>query len=361
MLKAKTIESPLGLPIRFSSVSKRVSPRFSIQPLNFDVLPGEFLTLLGPSGSGKSTVLGLVGGWVGLDTGAITIGSLEISKLPIADRPVRTCFQKGGFLFPHLTVEENIAYPLKVKAVPRRQRLATAWELLDRVGLPGLGRRRVSELSGGEAQRVAIARAIADPQPVLLLDEIETGLDRRLKRDIRELLLEVTEERQCTVIYVTHDSAEALALSSRRNSRVAVLNSGAIEQLAKPYTLYRHPATSFVAALTGEVNLLPIATRNDSEVITRAGNRLPLSSKEPGIPAYILLRPEWLSVAPRGGAFHKLRGTITSVEYLGNARRVYVDVKGDLLQVVAGPDERMAVGENLTLGYSQDRLLALER
>ncbi len=349
-----------GKAVTFRRVSKRLNHKFEMSGIDFRVAAGEFLTVLGPSGSGKSTLLGFVGGWVTPDRGTIEIGDVIFNDVPVRERPVRTCFQKGGFLFPHMTVQQNVGYSLKAKGIKRRRRHDLTKELLSSVGLSGIGSRRVADLSGGEAQRVAIARAIADPQPVLLLDEIETGLDTGLKKTIRQLLLDVSAERGCTVIYVTHDSAEALALASRKHSRVAVINDGKIEQVANPEVLYSNPTSSFVAAFTGEANLLSVTSAYADVVTTQGGNSFPMPKCEGEI-RFLLLRPEWLLLHAESNACIPLRGRVSSVEYLGSRTRVFVDVNGDCLQVFARPDSQMGVGDELVLGVLPEKVVGLAR
>jgi spermidine/putrescine transport system ATP-binding protein len=167
------------LSIELINISKRLSPSFEISNISLLVKAGEFFCLLGPSGSGKSTILGLIGGWEVPDSGQLLLGGINFNDSLSFERPIRTCFQKGGFLFPHMTVEENIGYALKLKRLDSITIEMRVKELMQQVGLNGLSNRNPSQLSGGEAQRVAIARAIADPQPVLLLDEIQTGQARK--------------------------------------------------------------------------------------------------------------------------------------------------------------------------------------
>lgn len=350
-----------GLSIIFDKVSKALSPRFRIATLSLSVEPCEFICVLGPSGSGKSTLLGLAGGWLRPDTGRILFGQQDVTRLPAFSRPVRTCFQKGGFVFPHLTVAENVAYALRVKGVRRQHALKHATTLLAQVGLTGFEKRRPLDLSGGEIQRVSVARALADPQPVLLLDEMTAGLDRPLRLSICDLVTDLIRQAGVTTIYVTHDVEEAFSMTARFNSRIAVISNGTIAQVGPPAGIYRKPASRFVASLVGETNLLPIATFDGTTAKTEGGNllQLPDTTTRPG--KYLSVRPECLRFEkPRDCKCAVLSGTIEAVEFARTLMKVTVRCAGDVFLTTSSDNGiQRAVGDSCTLYVSANDVCVL--
>jgi ABC-type Fe3+/spermidine/putrescine transport system ATPase subunit len=325
-----------GLSITFEKVSKRLSPHFCIQGINLVINPGEFICVLGPSGCGKSTLLGLAGGWLRPDIGRVLFGGEDVTDLPAYRRPVRTCFQKGGFLFPHLTVAENVAYALHVKGVARSQALDHAIALLAQVGLAGFAKRKPLELSGGETQRVSVARALADPQPVLLLDEMTAGLDRPLRSSICDLVSTLVRKTDVTTIYVTHDVEEAFAMTARFQSRIAIINDGKIVQVASALDIYRKPVSRFVASLVGDTNLLPVVALDSDAAKTAGGNWLQLPPKTTQNVKYLALRPESLRFdKPEEGRSVALTGKVESVEFAGVLTKLTVRCLNDVFLTTA--------------------------
>lgn len=310
-------ESFPSLGVVLDSLSKRLGRNFQINTLDLEIMPGEFFCLLGPSGSGKSTILGFVGGWITPDSGRVLIGGVDQTETPPHKRPARTCFQKGSFLFPHMTVAENIGYSLRIKNKPKQAVTKRVEELLSQVGLSGFAERRPNELSGGEAQRVAIARALADPQPILLLDEIQNGLDRHLQASTRQLLVDLTTTIRATTIYVTHDALEALSLASRLSSRICVLSGGKVAQVGSASELYNQPATPFVASFLGEINLLPaslIHSEQDSAVPRGNG------ASQVGI------RPESVLLEETLCPSVSVRGEVQGIEFAGSDFKIYINM-----------------------------------
>lgn len=307
--------------IRLDAVSL-ARGRFTLSDVTFEVRPREFFCLLGPSGSGKSSLLGCVGGWLPPSAGTVFIGETDCTGVSPFLRPVRTCFQGAGLLFPHLTVFENIAYSLRVKGVKEPVLRERVCQLLDRIHLSAQQRRRPHDLSGGEAQRVAIARALADPQPVLLLDEVQASLDRHLRAAIRELLVDTVVERNLTAIYVTHDASEALGLASRLDSRLGILAHGRLQQIGSAHDIYGHPATSFVASLLGDMNLISVSPDTDGVYKTLDG--VPIGRPPAGVaaPRYLGFRPEAVWFSPREGEHVTLDCTAIGVEFLGSTTHV---------------------------------------
>ena len=207
--------------------------------------------MLGPSGSGKTTTLRMIAGFERPDEGRIELGGTDVSRRPPFDRPVNTVFQDYA-LFPHMTVQQNVEYGLRVRKVAKSERRAKAGEALARVRLEGYGARKPGQLSGGQRQRVALARAIVNTPRALLLDEPLGALDLKLRQELQIELKQLQQELGMTFVYVTHDQEEALTMSDR----IAVFNNGRIEQVGSPAEMYEHPATTFVAGFIGTSNIL---------------------------------------------------------------------------------------------------------
>jgi putative spermidine/putrescine transport system ATP-binding protein len=233
-------------------IRKRFGRTAALDAISLDVAQGEFLTLLGPSGSGKSTLLSILAGFLPPDHGAVRLRGADITHAPPEQRRFGVVPQGYG-LFPHLTVRENVAFPLKVRGTDPRRRDTRVDEVLDLVQIGALHDRLPKALSGGQQQRVALARALAFEPDVLLLDEPLSALDALLRRDLHAELVRLHRRVGTTFIHVTHDQQEALALSDR----VVVLDGGRIEQIGTPRSLYARPATRFVANFLGKNNLLP--------------------------------------------------------------------------------------------------------
>ena len=307
-----------SVAIRLRGLARRFGEVVAVDRVDLDVVDGEFLTLLGPSGSGKTTVLRMIAGFERPDAGTIELGGVDVTNLPPYSRDVNTVFQDYA-LFPHMSVQKNIEYGLKVKKVPKAEREQRAVEALESVRLGGYGDRAPSQLSGGQRQRVALARALVNRPKVLLLDEPLGALDLKLREQMQVELKEIQREVGITFVFVTHDQDEALTMSDR----IAVFNSGKIEQLGTPTEVYEHPATPFVAGLVGTSNLLGAAA---AEAVL-------------GKPGTWSVRPEKIRVIgvdePVGDGRHAVRGTVREVVYVGMSTRFVVDLEvgGSLMAV----------------------------
>jgi ABC-type Fe3+/spermidine/putrescine transport system ATPase subunit len=257
--------------VELRAVTRRFGDVAAVEALDLAVVKGEFMSLLGPSGCGKTTTLRLIAGFERPDAGVVLIDGSDVSHLPPYRRPVNTVFQSYA-LFPHLSVLDNVAYGLKQRRIPRRDRRVRAQEMLELVHLRDVGTRRPRELSGGQQQRVALARALVMSPKVLLLDEPLGALDLQVRKALQIELKRIQETVGITFVYVTHDQEEALAMSDR----VAVMNRGRIEQLAPPQEIYDTPATEFVAAFIGDTNFVDspagrLAVRPENVRLTRGG------------------------------------------------------------------------------------------
>ena len=244
--------------IRLSGVVKKFDDEIVLKSLDLSVADGEFVTLLGPSGCGKTTTLRLIGGFEKPDEGDIFFGSQRINDVPPNKRNINTVFQKYA-LFPHLNVEQNIAFGLNIRKVDRKETKRRVAEMLELVNLRGFEKRSVTSLSGGQQQRVAIARAVIQQPKVLLLDEPLGALDLKLRKEMQVELKKLHEPLDMTFIYVTHDQEEALTMSDT----VVVMNQGEILQQGTPIDIYNEPANAFVADFIGQSNIIPGIMRQD--------------------------------------------------------------------------------------------------
>jgi putative spermidine/putrescine transport system ATP-binding protein len=290
------MDSPLGdrgATVEFRDVSKHYDSSVAVENFSLAIEAGEFLTLLGPSGSGKTTLLNMVAGFINPSGGEIRIGASAITALPTERRNIGMVFQNYS-LFPHMTVEQNVAFPLKMRRVERNTARQRVEEALSLVGLDGLGRRMPAQLSGGQKQRVAFARAIVFKPKVLLMDEPLGALDLKLRERMQLEIVKYRKEVGCTVIYVTHDQGEALAMSDR----IVVMDKGVAVQVATPVEIYDHPNSLFAANFVGETNVLRIRSGTGQPRIEGIGALLPATAV--GSNDILCIRPEkfqWLDGA----------------------------------------------------------------
>ncbi|MEU5940843.1 ABC transporter ATP-binding protein [Micromonospora sp. NPDC047548] len=310
----------------------------ALDALDLEIADGEFFALLGPSGCGKTTLLRTIAGLEVASGGSVRIGDRAVTNLPPGKRDVAMVFQDYA-LFPHMTVQDNIAYPLRIKKVDRRGRAEKAAQTADELGLSALLQRRPGQLSGGQQQRVALARAMACHPQVFLLDEPLSNLDARLRLEARTFLKRLQRELGVTTVFVTHDQAEALALADR----IAVMEGGRIRQVGTPTEVFRRPANTFVAGFIGSTPMnLVDAEVHDGELAV-AGARLPVPEDTrvtSGEKLVYGVRPEYLdySAEPVPGA---LSGQVVVVENLGSFSLVSLDLpSGD---AAGGPGTSLQV------------------
>jgi putative spermidine/putrescine transport system ATP-binding protein len=328
---------PADADVRCVGLTKRFGDVAAVDGVDLDIARGEFFTLLGPSGSGKTTTLRLIAGFERPDAGRVELAGRDVSSLPPYGRDVNTVFQDYA-LFPHMTVQENVEYGLRVKRVAkedRRQRAASALEL---VRLGAFGPRKPSQLSGGQRQRVALARAIVNRPRALLLDEPLGALDLKLRQQLQIELKEIQQELGMTFIYVTHDQEEALTMSDR----IAVFNEGKVEQVGTPAEMYEHPRTEFVAGFIGTSNVF-------------ARNGKPFT-----------VRPEKIRVLS-ADASEGEPGVVRAAIYLGAVTRYVVDLErgGELVALqqnleVSSSDVRAMEGKRVRLAWRPDVEFAIK-
>jgi putative spermidine/putrescine transport system ATP-binding protein len=297
--------------IRFSKVSRFFGDVRAVDNADLEILDGEFFSMLGPSGSGKTTCLRMIAGFDRPTHGHIFLYGQDVSDLPPYERDVNTVFQDYA-LFPHMTVEENIAYGLMVKGVPKAQRNRQVDEMLELVRLPGFGSRKPSQLSGGQRQRVALARALINHPKVLLLDEPLGALDLKLRQQMQIELKSIQQRVRITFIFVTHDQEEALTMSDR----IAVFNEGRILQIGTPADIYERPGSSFVAGFVGTSNLV---TGEVAKRVTGSGQTFSIRPEKIHLGSISDTPPENMI---------SLDGMVREVVYLGLFTRYLVGVDG---------------------------------
>ena len=312
----------------FENVSKTFGNFTAVDSVSFTVEAGTLVTLLGPSGCGKTTTLRMAAGLETASSGRIRIGGADVTNLAASERNVSLVFQSYA-LFPHMSVLENVCYgPISAK-VDKARAKELARDKLNMLGLAGLENRLPSELSGGQQQRVAVARALVLEPAVLLFDEPLSNLDAKLRRRVRQEIRELQQSLQLTVLYVTHDQSEALAVSDE----IIVMDKGRIAQQGSPQALYRHPASHFLADFIGDANIVEgeLARQGEALYFSAAGVSLPVRAEglKPG-PATLALRPHRLRLVPADSA--ALVGTCNRADYLGSHIEVLVDSPwGELL------------------------------
>ncbi|HEY3541774.1 MAG TPA: ABC transporter ATP-binding protein [Gaiellaceae bacterium] len=311
--------------VRLTGVRRVFGDVVAIERLDLQIETGEFFTMLGPSGSGKTTTLRVIAGFEQPDDGRVELGGVDVTRVAPSERDVNTVFQDYA-LFPHMTVQENVEYGLRVRGASKRDRRSKAQDVLERVRLPHVGGRRPVQLSGGQRQRVALARAIVNSPSVLLLDEPLGALDLKLRQEMQVFLKALQRDLGITFVYVTHDQEEALTMSDR----VAVFNEGRVEQIGTPTEVYEHPASEFVAGFVGVSN-----------VLERNGRRFTVR------PEKIVMNGSPASVANGGGrsrpgvggsaadASSPEAGVVKDVQYAGSVTRYVVELdSGERLVVV---------------------------
>ncbi len=328
--------------IRLEGLCKRFGDVVAVDGIDLQIPSGEFFTMLGPSGCGKTTTLRLIAGFERPDSGAILLDGVDMSRTPPHKRNVNTVFQSYA-LFPHKTVEDNIAFGLRYKQLGKSDAQRRVQEAMELVRLGGLGARKPSQLSGGQQQRVALARALVLEPPVLLLDEPLGALDARLRIDLQVELKRIQEQIGITFIYVTHDQDEALTMSDR----VAVMRDGRIDQCATPQELYEEPATAFVANFLGAANLIPVQARADGRDTALTLGTFSLRSegaRHADGPAVAMIRPEYVRLEPHGQAGeNRVPGMVEAVVYLGFHQDVRVRLATGTLLRADVPNDGDAV------------------
>ena len=336
-----------------------------VKDLNLAIGRGEFLTMLGPSGSGKTTCLMMLAGFETATHGEIRLGGRPINNIPPHKRGIGMVFQNYA-LFPHMSVSENLAFPLQVRRMGKAETREKVARALDMVQMGAFGDRRPTQLSGGQQQRVALARALVFEPELVLMDEPLGALDKQLREHMQYEIKHIHERLGVTVVYVTHDQSEALTMSDR----IAVFDDGVIQQLADPETLYEKPENAFVAQFIGENNKLPARVEAVSDAVadvTLSGNgdrvqALAVNCGGAGSPTLLSIRPERVILDP--AAPNRLDARVLELIYLGDHIRCRMDVAGQDEFIVKVPNSSahavLRVGETCPVGWQTEDCRALD-
>ncbi|MER7954528.1 ABC transporter ATP-binding protein [Streptomyces sp. NPDC096030] len=334
--------------MRFDSVSVAYGGNTVLDSLDLTVEPGEVMALLGPSGSGKTTALRAVAGFVQPACGRVFIGGRDVTGLPPHKRGIGMVVQQYA-LFPHMRVEDNVAFGLKAQKAPKAEIPGRVAEALEMTGMAAYARRYPRELSGGQQQRVAIARALAIRPDVLLLDEPLSALDAQLRSGMLAELARLHRELpDVSILYVTHDQVEALTLADR----IAVMDKARLQDCGTPQDLYRRPRTEFTASFVGNANLLPVTVAASG--VTFGGTELKVATDgvAPGAGATLCVRPHLVGL---GEGPNALRGRIAEVQWRGSTHRLYVDVEGHRVKAdVRELRETPALGDEVLLHFAPE-------
>jgi putative spermidine/putrescine transport system ATP-binding protein len=364
------VETSGGRPmVRFVKVQKSYDGEtVVVKDLNLDIAKGEFITLLGPSGSGKTTTLLMLAGFEPATHGEIFLNGNPINRMPPHKRGIGMVFQNYA-LFPHMTVNENLAFPLQVRRLGKAEIEERVKNVLEMVELPAFGHRRPSQLSGGQQQRIAVARALVFDPDLVLMDEPLGALDKQLREQMQYEIRHLHERLGITVVYVTHDQAEALTMSDR----IAVFNDGVVEQLSTPDELYERPRNSFVAKFIGENNRLrgvvqDICTDGSCTVRLASGELVRASAvrvSKKGDRTLLSLRPERVKIDPlTNGIANIVEGRIEESIYLGDHVRTRLTVAGqpDFIVKIPNNAERgpLKEGTKVKVGWSAEDCRALD-
>jgi spermidine/putrescine transport system ATP-binding protein len=355
--------------VRLERVTKRFGDFTAVREMELDIPRGQFFTMLGPSGCGKTTTLRMVAGFEDPSEGRVLLSGEDVTSLPAFKRPTNTVFQSYA-LFPHRSVEQNVAFGLQRQKVDKAEIRRRVGEELERVGLAGEAKRKPAQLSGGQQQRVALARALVNRPEVLLLDEPLGALDLKLRKQLQVELKRIQRDVGITFVYVTHDQEEALTMSDR----IAVMNRGVVEQVADPETVYERPGTTFVAGFIGVSNLMP------GEVVSSngAGTRMRLDAGptvkaqdaggvQTGERAHAVVRPEKLVLqqasAPDDADRPSVEGQVESSLYLGTATQMVVRLGDGTRMTVLVPNadaearrDLPAAGDAARLSWSDENI-----
>ena len=346
--------------VGISGITKRFGDVVAVDDISLDIADGEFFALLGPSGCGKTTTLRMIAGLEFPTEGSLTIFGQEVGTLPPNKRPVNTVFQNYA-LFPHLNINDNVGFGLKMRKVNKREISSRVDEALAMVRLTHMGQRRPTQLSGGQQQRIALARALVNRPKVLLLDEPLGALDLKLRQEMQSELKTLQRDLGITFVFVTHDQEEALTMSDR----IAVMDHGQLLQVDPPEAIYERPANRFVADFIGQTNLLEGTVASSDVVCLLNGARIPLTTGlAAGTQVAVILRPERATIEPRRESIagrSAVDGVVRSITYLGNAivYRVGLDwMELDVREENRPDSERLDVGDDVTVSWD-DRSVAV--
>ncbi len=334
--------------VTLRSISKRWGKTAGVDNVSLEIADGEFLVLLGPSGCGKSTTMRIVAGLEDPTEGEVLIGDKVVTDVPPGERDLAMVFQNYG-LYPHMTIAENIGYPLKVKRVPKAERIRRVREAAEKVELAELLERRPAQLSGGQRQRVALGRAIVRTPRLFLMDEPLSNLDAKLRVSMRAQLKHLQRELNTTTIYVTHDQVEAMTLADR----VAVMSAGKLQQVGPPLEIYNRPANAFVAAFLGNpsMNLMDAVVEGGKVVHPRFSLPAPVGARGK---VTIGQRPEDMAIVAAGAGDFDTE--VYTAELLGDSALITVRLGSGLIAAKAEKDTKVRMGETVGVRFNRDAL-----
>ena len=344
--------------VRIEHVFKRFGGVTAVNDFNLVVKDGEFVSILGPSGCGKTTTLRMIAGFERATEGEIYIGeqcvssSIKGSFAPPEKRDIGMVFQSYA-VWPHMTVAENVGYPLKIQKVDKTERERRVQEMLELVHLGEYGKRYPNQLSGGQQQRVALARALVAAPGLLLLDEPLSNLDAKLRESMRFEILEIQKKTGITVVYVTHDQGEAMAMSDR----VVVMSMGVVQQIGAPHEIYTQPANKMVADFIGLVNFMEGEAKGDRVFLKGSNISFPNTSKVTG-EATIAVRPENITMSLDGG---QIEGQLTHRFYLGDAVDYRVKVGDHDVRVIVKGADLNSIPDGAKVYLDFDRVMVFEK
>ena len=340
--------------LRLRGVVKRFGTFTALKGIDLDIVEGEFFTIVGPSGSGKSTLIRLLVGMDELTEGEIMLRGKRIDQTPANLRPTCMVFQSLA-LFPHMTVGQNIEFPLKLRKETRDKRRARAEELLDLLRLPrSYYSKRISQCSGGERQRVALARALAFDPEILFFDEPLSALDYRLRKTLEKELKDLHARTGKTFVYITHSLEEAMVMSDR----IAIMKEGRFEQIAVADEIYSAPVSRFVAEFMGEVNLFQLSVDRQGKIASEALSVRPgvqLAHVTPGHGGLLMVRPEYIRLAGDADGFDFTLAGVVHGEYaLGSRIQYEIETASGMVTVEKLREDRLSAseGQNVRLGFN---------
>jgi putative spermidine/putrescine transport system ATP-binding protein len=346
----------MSILIQAQSLAKKYGAVHAVHDFSHRFAPGKITAILGPSGSGKSTTLSMIAGLLEPDGGSLLADGSDLTRIPAERRDFGLVFQNYS-LFPHLSVQENVEFGLRVRGIGRAERREKAAAALEQVRIGQLASRRIDQISGGEQQRVALARALSFSPRLLLLDEPLSALDAKLREGLRDELGRILGELSLTAIYVTHDQVEAMSLGHE----LIIMRAGRIEQAGTPLQVYTRPATPFVATFLGCANLVEgECLRSGAETRLRLPFvELVMPEGTPLGPCRAMLRPEDIAIVAEGAG--QLRGEVTASVFLGNQARLTVNIGGCALSVDASNESIPAPGAAVSLRLRESKLRIMPR